>query len=126
MCGVGAYLFDEVAVDVVDDVGVLIFFHHFDFCDNQLFLRLIVQVHHFDCDHLARLVVVRLTHCARGPENPMTSRHNEQFFDKLIFQVLTLIRLSFVFGTSFVVRLLILRHLFKNREKNDENLLSGS
>ena len=40
-------LADEVAVKVVDDVRMLVLSHHQDLVDDELFLRLLRQVHLF-------------------------------------------------------------------------------
>jgi len=42
------FLVDQVAVKVVDDVGVLVITHHDDLVNDQLLLRLLRQVHLLD------------------------------------------------------------------------------
>ena len=70
------YIVDEVAVQVVDYVGVRVFLHHFDLSDDQLFLRLVVKVHHLDSNHFARVVVMRLANSPRSPSNKDDDKHS--------------------------------------------------
>ena len=44
---------DEVAVEVVDDVGILVFPHNKDFVDYKFLLGLLWEVHLFDRDFTA-------------------------------------------------------------------------
>ena len=48
------FLANEIAVEVVDDVWILVLLHHYDLVDNELLLGLLREVHLFDGDLAAR------------------------------------------------------------------------
>ena len=61
------FLADEVAVEVVDDVGILVLLHHDDLVDDEFLLRLLRQIHLFDGDLATRRHLYGNVHSSRRP-----------------------------------------------------------
>lgn len=71
--GICWYLVDEVAVQVVDDVVVLVLPHHEDLVDDELLLGLLAQVHLLDGHfHAGR----RLDRRVHGTRRTKEKKHN--------------------------------------------------